>query len=369
MAWLRFSDNWNRRPEIRALDDGTYRALQCLIEAAEAFDACGIVTDDYAMTVYPHARQKLRNLIRKLEDRGLVHAIQSIDDHCPDCPTCKERQTEVGAEVVQKSIQKWGTSVTTSARSRRTEVVLICIRVFFDVAMTPEQKAEKRQKDADRQRRKRERDKAGLSRRDAEPLSRPPVPVPDPELRINDHPIALKEREPTSTASPSTPSNVAADLGAVSKLRGEYEARWQQAYPGKRPPRWKDDQLSHFDEIERRASEEPEPTAILAAALAAFFADESQQTYRHVPQGLLMNWNRYVAPVREQIESEARERRIADREADYQRAKAVAEAKAEADRLQRRRQRQSNGGATPNNLGIDPASLADLIGTQPGGEG
>jgi hypothetical protein len=248
--------------------------------------------------------------------------------------------------------------------------LLICIRSFFDVAMTPEAKAEKRQKDADRQRKKRERDKAGLSRRDAEPLSRPPVPVPVPKLRINDHLIASKEREPTSTASPSTPSNVAADRHAGSKLRREYEDRWQQTYPGKRLPRWNADQLSHFDEIKRLASEEPEPTAILAAALPAFFTDESQRKFRHVPQGLLMHWNQYVGPVREQVRAEARECRIAEGDAEYERVKVQYEARAEAERQRKRQQRQSNGEAVPgNNLGTDPASLADLIGSQPKGDG
>ena len=185
MAWLRFSDNWNRRPEIRALDDGTYRALCCLIEAAENFDACGVVTDDYAMAVYPHgSRRKLRERVRKLVDRGLVHLLHTIDDHAPDCPTCEERRTsEAAAEVMQKHVQKHPTSASTSAPSGRTEAMLICIRVFFDVAMTPERKAEKRQKDADRQRRKRDRDKADPSRRDAEPLSRPPVPDPVSQIK------------------------------------------------------------------------------------------------------------------------------------------------------------------------------------------
>jgi len=78
VAWLRYSDGHNRQPEIHALDDGSYRALQCLIEAAENFDACGMAIDSYAVGFYPHARQKLRGKIGKLADRGLVHLLSGI---------------------------------------------------------------------------------------------------------------------------------------------------------------------------------------------------------------------------------------------------------------------------------------------------
>ena len=127
--------------------------------------------------------------------------------------------------------------------------MLICIRVFFDVAMTPERKAEKRQADADRQRRKRERDKAVLSRRDAEPVSRPPVPVPDPELRINDHVIASKEPEPTSTASPSEPSDL------VSWLREELERRRAAC---RMPCKWKPEHREHLGDVALKASNSQE---------------------------------------------------------------------------------------------------------------
>ena len=184
MTWLRFNDDWNQRPEIRALNDPTYRAFVCSIEAAERFDCAGIVTDDYVMTVYPHgSRRKLRERIRKLVELGIFHRLQSIDDHRTDCRACEARMTEAGAEAVQKHVQNHPHSVATSARSSRTEVMVICIPSFFDHARTPEEKAETRRQDAERQKRKRERDKGDTSRRDAEPPSRPPVPVPDPEIR------------------------------------------------------------------------------------------------------------------------------------------------------------------------------------------
>jgi hypothetical protein len=83
-----------------------------------------------------------------------------------------------------------------------------------------------------------------------------------------------------------------------------------------------------------------------------------------------MHWNQYVGPVREQVRAEARECRIAEGDAEYERVKVQYEARAEAERQRKRQQRQSNGEAVPgNNLGTDPASLADLIGSQPKGDG
>jgi hypothetical protein len=163
---------------------------------------------------------------------------------------------------------------------------------------------------------------------------------------------------------------VAADLDAGLSLRREYEGRWQQTYPGKTLISWKPDQLGHFEELERKASEELDPDATTKAAFDGFFADDGQRKYRHVPQGLLMFWDRYVGPVREQVRAEARERRIAEGDAEYERVKADYEARAEAERQQKRRQREANGEAVPgNNLGIDPAALPSLIGSQPKGNG
>lgn len=333
MAWFRYSDDWNRKPEIRALDDATYRAFQCLIAAAEHFDRCGMVPDDYAMAVYPHVRRKLRGRVRDLADRGLVHLLDSADDYQPNCPTCQVRRTEAMTEVGTEAAQKHPLSATASARSSRTEVMVICIPSFFEVAMTPEAKREKRRKDAERQQRKRDRDKAAASRRDAEPPSRPPVPVPDPKLRINDHVIASKEREPPSTASPSTPSIGTADRDAVSELRRTLEERWPNP-----------EHLEHVREIQRLAEQEPgDPMATLDVALDGFLADTSQQKYRHVPQGLLMHWNRYVAQHREQTEAAEKKRRAEAAERRHQEAKRQAEEQHAREVAERLRQRAQNG--------------------------
>lgn len=362
MAWFRYSDDWNRKPEIRALDDATYRAFQCLIEAAEAFDRCGTVTDDYAMGTYPHVRRKLRGRVRDLDDRGLVHLLDSADDYHPDCPSCLVRRTEVGTEAGQKH----PLSASTSARSGRTEALLICIRSFFDVAMTPERKREKRQKDAERQQRKRDRDKADPSRRDAEPPSRPPVPVPVPKLKINDHVPLAEETEPSSTASPSTPSNGTADRDAVSWLRSEWTRRQQKRL---KPARWKPDYQPHLDSIVRKASDANGDTfAILTAALEAFFSDSEQQGFGCIPKGLDWKWDQFAGPYLEQIESEARARRIADKDAKYQRD-LEAEGKKRLQQALERNPEWQQEGCTPGNSGTPMAdAVAELMQSISGGK-
>jgi hypothetical protein len=346
MAWLRYSDGHNRQPEIHALDDGSYRALQCLIEAAENYDACGMAIDSYAVGFYPHARQKLRSEIRKLADRGLVHFLQSPDDRDHDCPTCQTRWEELRGEAGEELREKLGTSSTTSTQSSKTEPMWFCIRNFFDVALTPEQKRNTKQGNAKRQQAKRKKDKAAESRRDAQPPSHPPVPVPDPKLRIIDRVPLSEEPEPPSTAGPSELSRGTADRDAGSRLRAMLDERWPNA------KHWE-----HFDEIQRLAEQEPgDPVATLAVAMNAFDADTSQQKYRHSPQGLIMHWNRYVADHREQIKATEGKSRAAAAEQRHQKAKADAEAK-HWEKVQAKQQR-----------GGKPLALAELMQSISGGK-
>jgi hypothetical protein len=257
MAWLRLDDGYNRQPEIHALDDGSYRAFQCLIEAAEHFGACGMVRDDYVMTAYPHARQKLRREARKLADCGLVHLLRSPDDHDPDCASCQTRLEELAVEGGEELRKNPPTSSTTSSQSRKTEPMYICVRSFFDVPMTPEAKGEKRRKDAERQQRKRDKDKAAPSRRDAQPPSRPPVPAPVPKLRINDHVPLSEEPEPPSTAGPSEPSSGTADRDPVSWLRERLHQG--RAALGLTLP-WKPEHQGLLEAVALKATEAPGDT-------------------------------------------------------------------------------------------------------------
>jgi len=355
MAWLRFSDDHNRSPEIRALDDGSYRAFACLIEAAEHFDACGMVPDDYVMTTYPHARQKLRNEVRKLADRGLAHLLISPDEYDPGCASCKTRLEELREEGGEELRQKWGASSTTSTQSRKTEPMYICVPHFFDVAMTPEKKRQIKQGDAERQQRKRDRDRAAPSRRDAQPPSRPPVPVPVPNLKINDHVPQSEEPEPRSTASPSTPSSGTADRDPVSWLRERLHQG--RAALGLTLPR-KPEHQGLLEAVVLKATEAPGDTfKILAGGVDAFLADPDQRKFKYAPSGLNFGFAQYATPILEQEKAEASARKIAEKDAEYER---IRDEYAERDWRQKQAQKQEreqNGtsrSSTPGgNLGTD----------------
>jgi hypothetical protein len=309
VSWLRFSDDWNNQPEIRALDDAAYRAFRCLIEAAENFGHDGIVTDDYTMGTYPHHdRRKLRNQIRKLAERGLVHLLDTPATDDP-CPACAARAEDTGGATRKLRGKLGGLAVTT----KRTANMLICICDFFDHALMPEQKEHEKQKARERQQRKRERDREGMSRRDGKGCHAPPDPEPDPDPNT----ITNKEADTTPTESgdpspPSPSSNGAAKTPAGSKLQREYGERWQPLYG--RPFRWTPAHLDALAEIEAKAAETPE---LVQPALDAFFADEEQRRFKHIPAGLLMHWKRYVAGPTRRLDAQQRQLRNAERDLRY----------------------------------------------------
>jgi hypothetical protein len=350
MPWLRVSDNYNRQPEIHALDDGSYRALQCLIEAAENYDACGMAIDSYAVATYPHARQKLRSEIRKLADRGRVHVLQSPEDRDHDCPTCQTRWEELRGEGAEELRKKLGTSSTTSTQSSKTKPMWFCVRDFYPPAMTPAQKRQTRQGDAKRQQKKRNEDKAAASRRDALTPSRPPVPVPVPKIRINDHVPPSEEPELPSTASPSEPSDL------VQWLREELLQR--RAALGLTLP-WKPEHQGLLEAVALKATEAPGDTfKVLTGGVDAFLADPDQRKFKYAPTGLNFGFATYAAPILEQENAEASARKIAEKDAEYER---IRDEYAERDWRQKQAQKQEreqNGtsrSSTPGgNLGIDP---------------
>jgi hypothetical protein len=348
MAWLRFSDRYNRRPEIHALDDQTYRALHCLIEAAENFDACGMAIDSYAVGFYPQARQKLRNKIGKLSDRGLVHLLQSPEDRDHDCPTCQTRWEELSGEGGEELRKKWGTSFPTSSGFSKTEPMWFCIRHFYDAALTPTQKRNTKQGDAKRQRDKRQRDKAAESRRDELTPSHPPVPVPVPKLKINAHPIASEEVEPPSTASASEPSDL------VQWLREKLaEGR---KHVGCKQPKETNEHREKLQEVAEKATRAPGSTvAILTGAVDGFLADLSQREYRYSPHGLAHGFDTYAADVLEQEKAEASARKRVEQDKKLAAIDKRILEKEEREKAEKRRQREANGAAVPaNNLGINP---------------
>jgi hypothetical protein len=188
--------------------------------------------------------------------------------------------------------------------------MLICICDFFDHALMPEQKEHEKQKARERQQRKRERDREGMSRRDADPVSRPPDPVPDPVL--NDHDLDAPRK------TPSPPADVAVNQPTSEEFRREYEARWEARHPGRRF-RWTDEHRSYLAEVERLAAEVP---GSLPVALDAFFADTSQRQYGHVPRGLVIKWWDYTGEHRAKAERHKKVGRAALSELNHQREKA-----------------------------------------------
>jgi hypothetical protein len=356
MAWLRRSDDYNLQPEIRALDDQCYRALQCLNEAAEKYDSCGMVPDDYAVAFYPHSRQSFRNKIGKLIDRELVHVLSKPGDRDHRCRSCVTRWEELQGELAEEVRKNWGTSSGTSSGFSKTEPMWLCLRDFFDTALTPTQKSQTKQGNAKRQQKKRDEDKAAESRRDAQPPSHPPVPVPDPKLRIIDRVPQSEEPEPRSTASPSEPSSGTADRDAVSWLREELDKR--RAACGV-SCKWKPEHQEHLESIVQQASEaEGDTFKVLTGGMDAFFKDPEQRKWRFAPPGLDWGFAEYAAPILEQGAAEASARKIAEKDAEYDR---IRDEYAERDwqkKQARKRQREQNGtsrSSTPGgNLGTDP---------------
>ena len=311
MSWLRFSDDWNRRPEIRALDDADYRALCCLIEAAENFGHNGVVTDDYAMVTYPHPdRRKLRHRIRKLVGKGLVHELDDTPHYCPACEVRAEAMgvgTHVGARKVREKL-----SGLASTRGK-TASMLICICGFFYHSLPPDQKEREKQKARERQQRKRQRDRLETSRRDADHVSRSPVPVPvpvpDPDVVISKESLAnlvgVEQPSPSSDAAPETPAGV--------ELQQEIDAR-RKTLGYKKPIRWTGKHLEALQELEALAVKQPD---LLEHALDGFFADEGQRGFEHLPRGLVMHWDRYTDGPKKRRDAQQRQLRSAQRDLLY----------------------------------------------------
>jgi hypothetical protein len=355
MAWLRRSDDYNLQPEIRALDDQCYRALQCLNEAAEKYDSCGMVPDDYAVAFYPHSRQSFRNKIGKLIDRELVHVLSKPGDRDHRCRSCVTRWEELQGELAEEVRKNWGTSSGTSSGFSKTEPMWLCLRDFFDTALTPTQKSQTKQGNAKRQQKKRDEDKAAESRRDAQPPSHPPVPVPvpDPKLRIIDRVPQSEEPEPRSTASPSEPSSGTADRDAVSWLREELDKR--RAACGV-SCKWKPEHQEHLESIVQQASEaEGDTFKVLTGGMDAFFKDLDQRKWRFAPPGLAWGFAEYAAPILEQEATEASARKRVEQDEKL----AAMDAAILARDAERKAERKANG--TPGERGAEPVAIAELM--------
>jgi hypothetical protein len=180
--------------------------------------------------------------------------------------------------------------------------------------------------------------------------------VPVPKLKINDHVPLSEEPEPPSTADAPTPSGVTADLDAVSWLRKELDQRRTACTAS---CKWKPEYQTHLEGIVRQASEaEGDTFKVLTGGMDAFFKDPEQRKWRFAPPGLDWGFAEYAAPILEQGAAEASARKIAEKDAEYDR---IRDEYAERDwqkKQARKRQREQNGtsrSSTPGgNLGTDP---------------
>jgi hypothetical protein len=340
MVWVKSSDDHMLDERIQAVDCCADSALRAAYEVCNRIETDGVFYLDQLMTRWSPAkgnRRRLRKAIQDLIGVGLLRQLEH-DEALRRYTMAVENEHQFGLQP---------------AKNRH----YFAIVDYLKTQPNSDEKRAKREKNRQYMAEYRQKQKDAAVR---DLRKKTPDPDPDPELRINDHLIASKEREPASTASPSTPSNVAANMDPGLWLRGEWERR--QAHRST-PAKWKPDYQPHLDSIVRKASEATGDTfAILNAALDAFFADPDQQGFGCIPKGLDWKWDQFAGPYLQQAEAVSREQRIAEGEADYQRAKAEYEARADADR--KRRQQEANGP-----VGIGPEQLAALIGSQPRGEG
>ena len=322
---------------IQAVDCCADSALRAAYEVCNRIETDGVFYLDQLMTRWSPAKGNRRRLRKAIEDLigvGLVHRLEHAE--------ALRRYTMADENEHQFGLRP--------VKNRHYFQIVD----YLETQPSADEKRAKREKNRQYVAKHRQQQKdAGVS------TLRKTTPDPDPEpFKINDHAMAPKESP--SAANPSTPSNVAADLDAGLWLRGEWDRR--QAHRST-PAKWKPDYQPHLDSIVHRASEATGDTfAILNAALDAFFADPDQQGFGCIPKGLDWKWEQFAGPYLQQAEAASREQRIAEGEADYQRAKAEYEARADADR--KRRQQEANGP-----VGIGPEQLAALIGSQPRGEG
>ena len=170
------------------------------------------------------------------------------------------------------------------------------------------------------------------------PCHAPPFPIPYPKLRINDHVIGSKEREPASTASPSTPSSL---LPELREMLAEGRKRANCLEPKPKPA-----DREHLEAVARKAIDAPGDTvAILTGAVGVFFADDTQRKYRYSPAGLAHGFDTYAAEV---LERQAEAFKAQKRAAQDEKLKAIDAAifaREAQQKAARQRQPEANGTA------------------------
>jgi hypothetical protein len=122
--------------------------------------------------------------------------------------------------------------------------------------------------------------------------------------------------------------------------------------------RWKPEHQELLEGIVRQASEaEGDTFKVLTGGVDAFLADPDQRKFKYAPTGLNFGFATYAGPILEQEKAEASARKIAEKDAEYER---IRDEYAERDWRQKQAQKQEreqNGtsrSSTPGgNLGID----------------
>ena len=290
MTWVKIDDRAMLHPKLRAVGPRGVTAWLCALSAAAGIETDGVLTDK---DVYPHwsafgGRQSLRTELHKLERAGLVHFQSGTEG-------------EMAGEWI------------TSAKNRRKKPIVFAIHDYIDYQFSGEQKAQRKRAARERQQRHRAKGRKPVSRRDGKGCHAPPDPDPEPDPNT----ITNKEADTTPTESgdpspPSPSSNRATETPAGSKLQRGYGERWQALYG--RPFRWTPAHLDALAEIEAKAAETPE---LVQPALDAFFADEGQQHFKHIPAGLLMHWKRYTAGPKQRLDVQQRHIENAQRDLRY----------------------------------------------------
>lgn len=155
-----------------------------------------------------------------------------------------------------------------------------------------------------------------------------------------------EDPEPPSTASHSEPSSGTADPDPVLWLRGNlHEGR---SALGLTLP-WKPEHQGLLEAVALKASEAPGDTyKVLRSIVDAFFADSNQEKFKYAPSGLHYGFDKYAAPILEQAKAEARDRKRAEKDAEYVRIRDEYDERAWQEKQARKQEREQNGASHSN---------------------
>jgi hypothetical protein len=309
---------------LQAIDCQADCALRAAYEVCNRIDTDGIFYVGQLMTRWSLKKGTRRRLRKALDDLVEVRLVRRLEH--AEVLSAYQTSVDLGHEFGLRPV------------ANRHYFLIVD---YLETQPSAEEKCARREQNRARQQRFREQQSAR-----AVTLLRnaPPDPDPGPNTNIN------KEAETIRTQSgdplpPSPPASRATETPTGSKLQREYGERWQALYG--RPFRWTATHLDALAEIEAKAAETPE---LVQPALDAFFADEEQRHFKHIPAGLLMHWKRYVAGPKQRLGAQQQQLRNAERDLRYYQELAEA-----GDR------------PAPMSLAeLEPRYLEDMLGKYPG---